>query len=107
MDNMLRELNTIEHDQKQLESIERLQHAFNQVKETYAREYNDTLGHVITPVKEKLQKDDKMRSVVNNYVEKFVNEDKREIARDELYTILAADYVHTLQTLSHTSCVIS
>jgi len=103
---LFKDLTTIETDQKQLESIERLQQAFIDVRRSYRQEYHDSLEHLLTNVKDKMKKNPGMVDAVATYIERFVDEEKHEEAREELYNILAAEMLQTIQTLQHTNCMV-
>ncbi len=107
MDRILIQLNTIEKDQKRLENIRQLENAFNEVKSSYANEYNNTLAEVNEKIKTKLKENAKIRDVVNKYVRTYAKPEVAEEATDMLYNLLSAELAMTLQTLSHTSCIIS
>jgi hypothetical protein len=107
MSNLFAQIGLIEDDQKRLESINRLQEAFNEVKAGYAEEYNSTLVDVISQIKTKLKNNQKMNEAVTTYVNNYVKFDKREEASEALYNMLSAELVQTFQALTHTSCILS
>ena len=105
------QLSVIEEDKNRLESINRLQEAFDEVGSSYANEYNtalsNALDHVKSKMKSKMKSNIKMREAVDNYVRNYVILEKRTEASEALYNMLAAELLQTFQALSHTSCVIS
>jgi len=103
-DNFFKDLCTVEEDSKQLESIERLQQAFREVRQAYRDEYNDSMSHILKNIKTKMQHNRGMVDAVNSYVNQFVLPGDRVKATDALYDLLAAEMLHTVQTLQHTSC---
>lgn len=100
------DLTIIETDQKQLESIDRLQKAFSDVRRSYRREYQDSLNHLLTNVKDKLKNNEGMVEAVEMYVSKFVSVEKRQNAEEELYNLLAAEILQTMHALQHASCCV-
>jgi hypothetical protein len=105
-ENIFHDLTTIEADQKQLESIDRLQQAFADVRQNYRREYQDSLQHVLANVKNKMKSNEGMVEAVNIYVSRFVSADKEEEATEELYNLLAAEMLQTMHALQHTTCCV-
>ena len=104
--NFFQELSIVETDQKQLESIDRLQQAFLDVRKSYSQEYKESLNHLLTNVKDKMKQNPGMVDAVNTYVSKFVPMNKQDVAKEELYNLLAAEMLQTMQTLQHASCVV-
>lgn len=104
MDDLLKEITTIEQDQKQLENIEQLEKALNKVKAGYTQDYNQKLLHTIEQFKSQLKNNQKIRETVDKFVHDYVFPEKRAEARDFLYGILSAEMIQTLQALNHTSC---
>jgi hypothetical protein len=101
-----KDLTTVETDQKQLESIDRLQQAFLDVRKSYSQEYKESLNHLLTNVKDKMKRNPGMVDAVNTYVSKFVPVNKQDVAKEELYNLLAAEMLQTLQTLQHATCLV-
>lgn len=106
MEKLLKEIGTIEEDQKRLESIYQLEKAFNEVKASYSQEYNETLLNAMKEIKSKMKRNPKMKEAVNSFVNIYVHNNKKDEATEALYDMLAAEMLETLQTLSHTSCSI-
>jgi len=104
--NVFSDLKTIEADTQRLERIDKLQKAFQEVRETYRSEYHHSLNHAIGNIKAKMVQNRYMTDAVNSYVEKFVPKEKHDDAREELFNMLAAEFLQTLNTLQHTSCVL-
>lgn len=102
---LFHDLSTIEEDTKKLESIDRLQQAFRDVRQSYREEYRDSMTHVLGNIKKKMKKNHGMVEAVNDYVQRFVPGNRQE-ATEELYNLLAAEMLHTLQALQHTNCAI-
>ena len=102
--NLFQDLITIETDQKQLESIDRLQQAFADVRQNYRQEYTDSLTHLIDHVKMKMKRNEGIVEAVRLFVFKFVPVENHEEATEELYNLLAAEMLQTIQTLQHTTC---
>lgn len=108
MDNdLLKRINIVEQDAERLESIRRLEKAFNEVKTSYSKEYNSTLSGVIDHIKGKIKGNEKMKEAVESFVENFVTDkSKKDEAREVLYGMLAAEMAQTMQALSHASCTL-
>lgn len=104
--NFFQELSIVETDQKQLESIDRLQQAFLDVRKSYSQEYKESLTHLLTNVKEKMKRNHGMVEAVDIYVSKFVPVNKQDAAKEELYDLLSAEMLQTLQTLQHATCMV-
>jgi ribosomal protein S7 len=99
-------LNRIEEDSKKLESIDKLQQAFQEVRQSYRSEYQESLDHVLGNIKSKMMQNQSMIDAVTIYVEKYVAPDKRDAASEELYNMLAAEMLQTMQAIQHTSCTL-
>ena len=106
MDKLFSQLSTIEQDQTRLESIRQLESAFNEVKASYAQEYDATLTNVIEHIKDKLKKNAKVRNAVEKYVYTYVRPEAVDEAMEVLYGMLAAELAQTMQALTHTSCTV-
>lgn len=104
MSDIFKQLGVIEEDYKRLESITKLQEAFNEVKASYSTEYNSTLEKVLGEVKVKMRNNSKMREAVESYVKNYVKPGVEKQAEEALYNMLAAELLHTFQAISHTSC---
>lgn len=102
---IFRDLNILEEDSKQLESIAKLQQAFREVRQNYRDEYTSSMNHVLGQIKEKMRKNHGMVDAVNSYILQYVEPSKHKKATDELYNLLAAEMLHTLQALQHTTCL--
>lgn len=100
------ELATVETDKQQLESIDRLQQAFLDVRKSYSQEYKENLTHLLTNVKDKMKKNPGMVEAVDMYVRKFVPISDQDAAKEELYNLLSAEMLQTLQTLQHATCAV-
>ena len=105
-DDLFNKIGLIETDGKKLETIYQLQKAFEQVKSNYASEYNNTSNDILETVKSRMKKNPYMAKAIQTFVNRYVLSSLRESATEELYGMLSAEIVQTLQTLSHTSCVI-
>lgn len=101
-----KDLNNIEEDSKKMESIDKLQEAFHEVRESYRTEYQQSLHHVLGNIKEKMSKNKGMVDAVNIYLSKYVAPEKQAPAREELLNMLSAEILQTMQTLQHTSCTV-
>lgn len=101
-----KDLNLLDKDSKHIESIDRLQKAFIEVRQKYRHEYNDSMNHVLENIKKKMKSNSGMVNAVDSYVQEYVCPDKREDAINSLYDLLAAEMLHTIQTLQHASCVV-
>lgn len=106
MSNLFQQLGVIEEDQKRLESISKLEDAFNEVKASYAQEYNSTLSEALDQIKIRMKKNPKMVEAVEGYVNKHCKEESKGQAAEELYGMLAAEMLQTFQALSHASCLV-
>jgi hypothetical protein len=105
--NLFRQIGIVDTDGQRLESIRHLEKAFNEVKESYSREYDQTLTNVIEQIKNRMKQNLKMRQAVDGFIQSYVsNENKKTEATEVLYGMLAAELAQTFQALSHTSCSI-
>ena len=107
MSELFNELTVIEQDQDRIDSINRLQQAFNEVKNGYQYEYNQSVSHMVGEIKSKMKMNTSMVRAVNSFVDKYVeNPSKKSAAKDEMYGILSAEMMSMLQALKHTTCII-
>lgn len=106
MNTLLNHLSTAEKDKDQLDSIARLESAFSEVKQRYSQEYSEHMKEAVTQVKNRMKQNSGMSSAVNAYVNKYAENYKKESAKEELYDMLSAELLETLQTLQHTNCSI-
>ena len=104
--NIFEQLSTIEQDQKQLDSINRLQTAFDEVRSSYSQEYNTTLSNVLSQFTDKLKANDKMKKAVDTFVSSYVKPECKDDATESLYNMLAAELLQTFQAVSHASCAV-
>lgn len=103
--NLFRQIGIIETDGQRLESIRQLEEAFNEIKSSYAQEYDQTLVNIINQIKDKMKRNQKMQNAVEKYIQRYVTDISiKDEAREVLYSMLAAELAQTFQTLSHTSC---
>lgn len=107
MDNILTKLATAEEDQKKLDELNHLQNMVDTVKKNYFAEYSQNVQEVVNNIRNKLENNPKITKVVNDYIDNYVRPEKKEEARDMLYTILSAEIAALFQTLSHSSCSIA
>jgi predicted phage gp36 major capsid-like protein len=98
------QLSIVTEDQKKLESIEELQKAFNNARESCRRERNDTLRQAVDNIKEKMRKNTGVKKAVNVFISTYVPENKKADATEALYDMLSVEFLETLNTISHTSC---
>jgi predicted Zn-dependent protease len=97
----------LESERMNLEQINKLQEAFTEVKASYREHYAEDLNKLLTTFKSRMKNNDNISQVVNDYIDKYINSEHRQSAREELYNILGAEMLETFMTLSHTSCTIS
>lgn len=109
MSNIFAQLNTVENDEEQLRRIKQLEDAFASVRESYQHEHDDNLRKALNTVKSKIKKNKNMRHAVNKFVDKYVKDDIKEQGREDLYDLLSAEMLQTINTLQHaeyTDCTI-
>lgn len=105
---LIDKINLINHDQEELKNIEELQKAFNNVKENCRKERDHNLREAVDKVKEKLKNNPGISKVVESFVAKYIQYDLQESAEEDLYDMLAAEYLETLNAMTHTlPCIIS
>ena len=97
----------LESERMNLEQINKLQEAFSDVKASYREHYAEDLNRLLTTFKSKMKNNNNISRVVNEYINKYIDNEQRHNAREELYDILGAEMLETFMTLSHTSCTIS
>jgi len=104
--NLLDELSIIERDSKTLESIQKLQELFQKVSEKTHKEYQDTLRRLLDQITSKMKKNEKMVKSVDLYVKKYVSENKQSEASNELFDLLAIEFVQNMNVIQNSQCVI-
>lgn len=105
-DSLFRDIYNIREDERKIREISRLQEAFRNVSDQFRREYNESVSHSVGYIKTHLKNNNNIRETVNDFITRFVVEENREQATEELYDMLAGELLHTFSTLQHASCIL-
>jgi hypothetical protein len=102
--NIMDNLHRLETDQHRLDEIAHLEIMLKDAKKKYVSDYKNMTEKVVSPVVGKLKDNSRIKKVVDNYLDTYVLTDKRNNAEIELYNIMAAEFLGTLEALSQTQC---
>lgn len=106
MEEILSDLNTIEKKQNDLAKIDALKKALTDAQNQHREHLNTSMKHVTTMFKTRLKESSEFNKVVDDYVAKYVSEELRETAKEDMYNILTGELIGMFNGLSHTTCTI-
>jgi hypothetical protein len=106
MDDILRELSQIETTEHELHKIEALNETLSQFTEEVKKQNQNHLENITNIFNNKLKSNPNFRKVVTNYVNKYVNEDKRDEATEELFLILTGEILGMYRGITQAKCSI-
>ena len=106
MDDILRELSQIQTTEYELHKIQALHDTLEQVSSEVKKQNQNHLEHITNTFNNKLKTNPNFQQVVNNYVNKFVKEDMKDQAKEELFLILTGEMMGMFRGLSQSKCSI-
>ena len=106
MDAILKELTQIETSEYELHKIQALNETLSQFSSEVKKQNQNHLEHITNTFNNKLKTNPNFQQVVNNYVDKFVKEDLKEQAREELFLILTGEMIEMFRCITQTKCSI-
>lgn len=106
MDDILRELSQIQTTEYELHKIQALHDTLEQVSSEVKKQNRNHLEHITNTFNNKLKTNPNFQLVVNNYVDKFVKEDMKDQAKEELFLILTGEMMGMFRGLSQSKCSI-
>lgn len=106
MSDILKEILNFETDEEELEKIVEMNKTLKQMSDEVVANKQTHLTHITETFVNKLKTNPNFIYVVNNYVDKYVEEKKKNEAREELYLILAGELLGVCRGLNHTNCTV-
>ena len=106
MDGILKELSQIETTEYELHKIQALHDTLEQVSSEVKKQNQNHLEHITNTFNNKLKTNPNFQQVVNNYVDKFVKEDMKDQAKEELFLILTGEMMGMFRGITQSKCSI-
>jgi hypothetical protein len=106
MDDILKELSQIQTTEYELHKIQALHDTLEQVSNEVKKQNQNHLENITNTFNNKLKTNPNFQQVVNNYVDKFVKEDMKNQAKEELFLILTGEMIGMFKGLSQSKCSI-
>ena len=106
MDDILRELSQIQTTEYELDKIQALHDTLEQVSSEVKKQNQNHLEHITNTFNNKLKTNPNFQLVVNNYVDKFVKEEMKDQAKEELFLILTGEMMGMFRGITQSKCSI-
>jgi hypothetical protein len=106
MDDILKELSQIQTTEYELHKIQALHDTLEQVSLEVKKQNQNHLEHITNTFNNKLKTNPNFQKVVNNYVDKFVKEDMKDQAKEELFLILTGEMMGMFRGITQSKCSI-
>jgi len=104
MDRILNELLLIESEESDLHKIEALKDTLEHVFENVKEQNQHHLQDITAIFKNKLKENPNFKTVVDNYVDKYVHDEiKKDSAKEDLFDILTAELLGMFRGVSRTT----
>ncbi len=104
MENIFKELAEIETCQDEINKIEALNDTLKQISDEVKKQNNEHLKAITNIFNKKLKSNPNYNQVVNNFIEKYVENDvnKKSEAREELFLILTGEVLSIFKGITQT-----
>jgi hypothetical protein len=106
MDELIKEFALLEKNQYEIEKIQALNETLTQVSNDVRKQTDDHVKNITNIFNTKLKQNKNFNDVVNNYIDKYIPDDRKEEAREELFLILTGEMLGIFKGLSQTKCCI-
>ena len=104
MENILKEISQIDSGQENLHKLELLNETIEQVSSQVKKQNDEHLKNLTLVFNEKIRNNQGYSKVVNDFVDKYVSEDKKEDAKNDLFLILTGELLSVFKGLNQTNC---
>ena len=105
MDNIIKELTEIETCQEEIKKIESLNETLKQISNEVKKQNEEHIQKITNIFNDKLKSNPNYIKVVNNFIQKYVNEELEEEAREELFLILTGEVLSIFKGLTQTKFI--
>ena len=106
MENILKEIAQIDTEKEDLHKLELLNETISQVSQNVKKQNDEHLKNITSIFAEKIKNNPGYNKVVTDFVNKYVNDDKKEDATNELFLILTGELLSVFKGLNQTNCSI-
>jgi len=106
MDNILKEIAQIDSAEEDLHKLELLNETISQVSQNVKKQNEEHLQNITSLFTEKIKNNPGYNKVVTNFIDKYVTEDKKEEAKNELFLILTGELLSVFKGLNQSNCSI-
>lgn len=106
MDDLIKEFALLENNQYEIEKIQALNETLTQVSNDVKKQTDEHIKNITNIFNTKLKQNKNFNDVVNNYIDKYISDDRKEDAREELFLILTGEMLGIFKGLSQTKCCI-
>jgi len=104
MNNILKEISQIDSGEEELHKLQLLNETILQVSHNVKKQNEEHLKNITSIFEEKIKNNIGYNKVVNDFINKYVNEDKKEAAKDELFLILTGELLSVFKGLNQSNC---
>ena len=104
MENILKEIAQIDSAQENLHKLELLNETIEQVSSQVKKQNEEHLKNLTLVFNEKIRNNQGYSNVVNDFVDKYVSEDKKDDAKNDLFLILTGELLSVFKGLNQTNC---
>lgn len=105
MEDIIRELTEIETCQEEINKIDTLNETLKQISNEVKKQNEEHIQKITNIFNDKLKSNPNYIKVVNNFIEKYVNTNQQNDAREELFLILTGEVLSIFKGITQTKFV--
>ncbi len=105
MENIIKELTEIEICQEEIHKIEALNETLKQISHEVQKQNEEHLKTITNIFNDKLKSNPNYIKVVDNFIQKYIQEELQKDAREELFLILTGEVLSIFKGITQTKFI--